>query len=120
MVELHFSLKVIHFLVIDEKIYQEIPSWLYHLIVDIIESVISVDDLLAKALQRFGTVVLVNNNLRGRLVSSLELPIAFDDSIKTVSVTFFIADFNLLTLIWVGLLGALFWVKGGGLKLPPV
>ena len=78
MVELHFSLKVIHFLVMDEEIYQGILL-MYHLIVDIIESIISVDDLLAKALQRFGTVVLVNNNLRGRLVSSLGLPIVFDD-----------------------------------------
>ena len=78
MVELHFSLKVIHFLVMDKEIYQGILL-MYHLIVDIIESIISVDDLLAKALQRFGTVVLVNNNLRGRLVSSLGLPTVFDD-----------------------------------------
>ena len=55
---------------------------------------ISVDKLSAKALQRFATCLLVTNNLCGKLVSSLELPIIFDDNLKTISVSFFIADFN--------------------------
>ena len=36
------------------------------------DSIISVDDLLAKALRRFATCLSVNNNLCGKLVSSLE------------------------------------------------
>ena len=32
-----------------------------------------------------------------KLVSSLESPIMFDDNLKTSSVSFFIADFNLLS-----------------------
>ena len=41
---------------------------------------------LAKTLQRFATCLLVNNNLRGKLVSLSELPIIFGDSLKTRSV----------------------------------
>ena len=48
-------------------------------------------------LQDFATCLLVNNNLCEKLVSSLELPIIFDDNLKTTSVSFFIADFNLLS-----------------------
>ena len=40
---------------------------------------------------------MVYNNLRGKSASSLELPIMFDDSLKIISVSFFIADFNLLS-----------------------
>ena len=54
------------------------------------------DELFAKALQRFATYLLVNSNLRGKLVSSSELPTIFDDNLATMSVLFFIADFNLL------------------------
>ena len=41
--------------------------------------------------------MLVNNNLWEKLVSSSELPIKFDDNLKTTLVLFFIADFNLLS-----------------------
>ena len=61
------------------------------------DNLISADELFAKALGRFATCLLVNNNSFGKLVSSLELPIIFDDNIKTISVLFFIADFNLLS-----------------------
>ena len=43
------------------------------------------------------TYVLVNNNLFGKLVSSLEFPIKFDERIKVTSVPFFVPDFNLLS-----------------------
>ena len=47
------------------------------------------------ALRRFVTCVLVNNNLCGKLV--LLSPIIFDDNLKTTPVSFFIADFSLLS-----------------------
>ena len=55
----------------------------------VFDNLISVDDLLAKALLRFETCLLVNNNLWGKLVSWFELPIIFDDNLKTTSVSFF-------------------------------
>ena len=60
----------------------------------VFENLISVGHLSEKALWRFGTCLLVNNNLRGKLVSSSL--IIFDDNLKTISF-FFIADFNLLS-----------------------
>ena len=51
--------------------------------------------LLVKAPLGFVTCLLVNNNLWGKLV--LLLPIIFDDNFKTTPVSFFIADFNLLS-----------------------
>ena len=54
----------------------------------------SADKWLAKALRRFETCLLVNNNLCGKLVSLS--PIIFDDNLKTTSVLFFIADLILL------------------------
>ena len=59
--------------------------------------VLSVDELFAKASQRFATCLLDNINLCGKLIESSELPIIFDDNLKTTSVLFFIADFNLLS-----------------------
>ena len=47
-------------------------------------------------LQRFATYLAVSINLCEKLVSSLELPITFDDSFKDIPVAFFITDFNLL------------------------
>ena len=47
-------------------------------------------------LQSLKTCVLVNNNLCGKLYSSLELPVIFDERFKVTSVPFFIPDFNLL------------------------
>ena len=61
------------------------------------DNVISVDEFFAKAVQRFATCLLVNNNSCRKLVLSLELPVIFDDNLKTVSVLFFVADFNLLS-----------------------
>ena len=40
----------------------------------------------------FETSVSINNNLCGKLVSSLEFPITFDERTKVISVPFFIAD----------------------------
>ena len=61
----------------------------------VFDNLISVHKLFAKALQRFATYLLVNNNLWGKLVSSS--PIIFDDNLKATSDSFFIADFNLLS-----------------------
>ena len=63
----------------------------------VFDNLILVDELFTKGLGRFGTCLLVNKNSCGKLVSSLELPIIFDDNLKTISVLFFIADFNLLS-----------------------
>ena len=41
--------------------------------------------------------VSVNNNLFGKLVSSLKFRIKFDERFKVTTVPFFIADFNLLS-----------------------
>ena len=43
------------------------------------------------------TFVLVKNNLCGKLVSSLEFPIKFDDKFKVTLAKFLILDFNLLS-----------------------
>ena len=61
----------------------------------VFDNLISVDDLLAKALRRFSTGLLINNNLWEKLVSSS--PTIFDDNLRTTPVLFFIADFNLLS-----------------------
>ena len=54
------------------------------------------DEHFAKDLQIFESCVSVDNNLCGKLVSSLELPIKFDERFKVTAVPFFIADFNLV------------------------
>ena len=51
----------------------------------------------AKTLRIFETCALVNNNLCGKLVLSLEFPIKLDERFKVNSVPFFIAYFNLLS-----------------------
>ena len=56
----------------------------------------SADKPFPKALQRFETYVLVNNNLCRKLFSLLEPPIIFDQIFKATSVPFFISVFNLL------------------------
>ena len=43
----------------------------------------------AKALRRFGTCLRVNYNLCGKLFSSIESPMTFDESLKITSVPFF-------------------------------
>ena len=61
----------------------------------VFDNLISVDKWLTKALRRFATCLLVYNSLWGKFVSLS--PIIFDDNLKTISVLFFIADFNLLS-----------------------
>ena len=53
------------------------------------ESLVSVDKLFVKALQRFATCVLVNNNSYRKLILSSELPIIFDDNLKTTCFIFY-------------------------------
>ena len=65
-----------------------LDNWVFY-------NLISADEWFAKALQRFATCLLVNNNLWGKFVS-LTL-IILDDILKTTSVSFFIADLNLLS-----------------------
>ena len=69
--------------------YAILDNWVFDIL-------ILVDDLLAKTLRRFPTSLLANNNLWGKLVAWPEFPIISDDTVKTKSVSFFIADFNLL------------------------
>ena len=52
---------------------------------------------LQKLYKFFGTCVLVNNNLCGKLVSSLKIQIKFDERFQVITVPFCIADFNLLS-----------------------
>ena len=49
-----------------------------------------------KALRGFETCVLVNNDLCGKLVSSLESPTTFDEIFNVTSVPSFVPYFNLL------------------------
>ena len=61
----------------------------------VFENFILADEPFAKALRIFEICVLVNNNLWGKLFSSLESPTIFDERFKVTSVPFFIAYFNL-------------------------
>ena len=61
------------------------------------ESFLLADESFSKALRSFETCVLVNNNLCGKLVSSLELPVKFDERFKFTLVRFVIAHFKLLS-----------------------
>ena len=54
------------------------------------------DKPFAKALRNFETCVLVNNNLCGKLFSSLESATVFGEILKVASIQFFIPNFNLL------------------------
>ena len=60
------------------------------------DNVILAHEPFAKALRSFETCPFFNNNLCGKLFSSLELPKTFDESFKVTSVSSFIPDFNLL------------------------
>ena len=51
----------------------------------------------AKVLRIFETCVLVNNNLCGKLISSLEFLFKFDERFKVTSVLFLIPDSKLLS-----------------------
>ena len=84
------------------------------------DNLIPAEELFVKALQRFATYLIVNNNSCGILVLSLELPIIFDDNLKTTSALFFIlsyffydliSDFNLLSCEFDSfILKLLYWV----------
>ena len=65
--------------------------------IEFFDNFILAEELFAKALQILKTSVLVNNNLCGKLFSSLESPATFDESFKVASAPFFIPDFNLLS-----------------------
>ena len=54
------------------------------------------DKPFAKALRSFETCVLVNNNLCGKLFSSLKSPTKLGEVLKSYSGTIFVPDFNLL------------------------
>ena len=57
------------------------------------DNFILADDLFAKALRSLETCLLVDNNLCGKLISSLESLITFESDFTTLS--FLIPDFNL-------------------------
>ena len=82
----------------DQEVYQEILL-IVCIILDnwVFDNLISIDELFAKALQRFAACLLVNNNSCGKLASSLELPVILDDNLENTSVSFFIVDVNLLS-----------------------
>ena len=63
----------------------------------VFESLMSVDELLVKALRILETCMFVSNNSCGKLVLSLESPIMLGDNPITTSISFFIADFDLLS-----------------------
>ena len=63
----------------------------------IFDKFIPVKELFAKALQNFGTWLLVNNNLCRKLFLSLESPATLDEIFKVTLVVFFIPDFSLLS-----------------------
>ena len=62
----------------------------------VFENFILAEEPFANALPSFETCVLVNNNLRGKLSSSLEPPITFDENFKLTLVPFFVPNINLL------------------------
>ena len=63
----------------------------------VFDNFILAEEPFAKVLRSFEICLLVNNNLCGKLFSSLELPTMFDGSFKVTSIPFFIPDFNLLS-----------------------
>ena len=63
----------------------------------VFDNFILADEPFEKTLRSLETCVLVNNNLWGKLFSSLESQIIFDEIFKVTPVLFFIADFNLIS-----------------------
>ena len=63
----------------------------------VFDNFILADETFAKTLGSLETCVLVNNNLCGKIYSSLELPITFDERCKVTSAPFFIPNVNLLS-----------------------
>ena len=63
--------------------------------IEVLVKFILADQPFSKALQSLETCVLVNNNLSGKLFSSLEAQATIDESFKVTSERFFIPNFNL-------------------------
>ena len=76
----------------DQEVYPPsciiLDNWVF-------DSLILTGKLFAKALQRFATCLLFHSNLWGNFDSSSELPVIFDDNLKSTSVSF-----SLQTLIY--------------------
>ena len=93
MVELNFFLKDRNGLAMVWEICLIFPllwNWIFQIFILSTEP-------FAKTLQSLKTCVLFDNELSKKLVSSLELPIKFDERFKVMSVLFFISNFNLLS-----------------------
>ena len=69
--------------------YDILDSW-------VLENFKLADEPFAKALHILEDCVSVNNNLCGKLFSSVESPITFDEWFKFTLVPYFIPDFNQL------------------------
>ena len=69
------------------------------------------DEPFTKLLRIFQNWVSVKNHFCGKLVSSLELPVKFDEKFKVTSVPYFIEDFNsLICELENFTLNVLYWV----------
>ena len=60
----------------------------------VFDNFILAEELFRKALQRFETCVLINNNLCGKLFSSLESPTTFDEVFKVSLVQVFLLQIS--------------------------
>ena len=89
-----FLLKAIQFSVMVLKVSLKI---LLIVLFYAIDNFTLADEPFAKALRSFETWVLVNNNLCGKLFSSLESSTTLDENFIVISVLFFVPDFNLLS-----------------------
>ena len=71
----------------------------YFIIIDnwVFKNFLLTGEPFAKPLQSQETCVLVNNNLQGKLVLSLELLTTFDKRFNVTSVPFYIPNFSLLS-----------------------
>ena len=61
------------------------------------ENFLLTNESFEKALLILENCVSINNNLQGKLFSTLEFPIKFDERFQVTTVSFVIADFNLLS-----------------------
>ena len=66
----------------------------------VFENFILADEPFTKALWTFEIYLLVNDNLWGKWVSSLDWPTTFDETFKATWVPFFNPDFNSLSCEW--------------------
>ena len=65
--------------------------------ISVFDNFVLADGLFAKALRSLDTCASVNNNLCGKLASSLESPITFDERFEIASVPSLIVESNLLS-----------------------